>query len=152
MPYIVKSARLNKTVIVQITVGGEERTVNLRGGKAAISSTLTADMRTQSKMRYITCKRVDVGDDATLPDVGQGSVIAAIDQHEAEMRGEANPPPSETEGTKYFTEEEIDHLKKSQLLKLIEAHPTFKIDPVQSKTELQGALKKFSLPKMDLEE
>lgn len=34
-------------------------------------------------------------EDATKPDQGQGEVIAAVDQHEAEAVGEANPPPSE---------------------------------------------------------
>lgn len=33
-------------------------------------------------------------DDATRPDMGDSAVAAAVDQHEAEMRGEANPPPS----------------------------------------------------------
>ncbi|MGW8179797.1 MAG: hypothetical protein ACWGQW_13715, partial [bacterium] len=35
-------------------------------------------------------------EDVTSPDMGQGAVLAAVDQHEAEAAGEANsPPPAE---------------------------------------------------------
>jgi len=36
-------------------------------------------------------------EDVTRPDMGQGAVMAAVDQHEAEMTGEANPPVEEEE-------------------------------------------------------
>lgn len=34
-------------------------------------------------------------EDATYPNAGESELMAAVDQHEAEMRGEANPPPTE---------------------------------------------------------
>ena len=34
--------------------------------------------------------------DATHPDMGEGAALAAVDQHEAEMMGEANEPPGDT--------------------------------------------------------
>lgn len=39
---------------------------------------------------------------------GESELIAKVDQHEAEMRGEANPPPEETEEEPEETEEESD--------------------------------------------
>ena len=39
-------------------------------------------------------------DDATYPNEGESELMAAVDQHEAEMRGEANPPPTTQETTK----------------------------------------------------
>lgn len=40
-------------------------------------------------------------EDVTKPDMGQGAVLAAVDQHEAEMTGEANTPePMEAEDSK----------------------------------------------------
>lgn len=37
---------------------------------------------------------VEKGEDPTLPNSGESELLAALDQHEAEIRGEANPPPS----------------------------------------------------------
>jgi hypothetical protein len=38
----------------------------------------------------------DLGDqDVTSPDMGEGAVLASVDQYEAEVRGEANEPPKE---------------------------------------------------------
>lgn len=33
-------------------------------------------------------------EDATFPNAGESELMAAVDQHDAEMRGEANDPPS----------------------------------------------------------
>lgn len=37
------------------------------------------------------------GEDPTLSNPGESELLAAIDQREAEFRGEANPPPSATQ-------------------------------------------------------
>jgi hypothetical protein len=34
-------------------------------------------------------------EDETRPDLGEGAMLAAVDQHEAEVRGEANTPPGD---------------------------------------------------------
>lgn len=47
-----------------------------------------------------------VHSDVTRPDMGEGAAIAAVDQHEAEMTGEANTSDDEDEGADSDLEEE----------------------------------------------
>jgi len=42
-------------------------------------------------------------EDATKPDMGEGAILAAVDQHEVEMRGEADELETETEDKKKTT-------------------------------------------------
>ena len=42
-------------------------------------------------------KNLEPSEDVTRPDEGESAVLAAVDQYEAEMRGEANPPPTAVE-------------------------------------------------------
>lgn len=148
MPYKVQSTKPNRTVVVSISKGGEESTVKLRGAAAAYSDIITADMRTQVKLKYITCKMVkESSQDETVSDRGQSAVMAAVDQRNAEMTGEANDPPSKTK--KYFAEDDIMSLKKSQLQSLAEMYPEMEIDPKQTKDELRDALLAFDVPWVD---
>ena len=60
------------------------------------------------------------GEDATNPDMGEGALLAAVDQRDAEMSGEANSPSSD-EGTGLLDEdgaeaEEDNGLTEEQLL------------------------------------
>lgn len=165
MPYKVQASRPNRTVLVSVRQGGQERPVNLRGKDVVYSDVLTEDLRTQAKLRYVTCKQVDqVPEDVTNPDHGQGALMAAVDQRNAEMTGEANKTPQDTPpqdpggedssgdgDTRYFTESEMLDLKKAELQKLIELHPELKIDPNQNKDNLQAALLGYDVPWIDRE-
>lgn len=65
-------------------------------------------------------------DEITSPDLGQGAVLAAVDQHEAEAKGEANPPPAEVETPaagpqaeeKVLTEADVRKMNVQELKKL----------------------------------
>lgn len=59
MPYIVQLARKYRSVIVVLNQNGEEKTVHLRNDDVAYSMTMTTDLRSQAKMKYVTCKFVD---------------------------------------------------------------------------------------------
>lgn len=126
MPYLVKSARVNETVRVIISVGDDEKHVSLRGAQLAYSAVLTKDMRTQASLGYVTCKQMNEmpkgqkfglhegsPGDVTKPDLGQSAVLAAVDQSHAAMTGEANPPSIEP--TLIHTSEELEAMEKEEV-------------------------------------
>jgi len=77
--------------------------------------------------------------DVTRPDMGEGAALAAVDQHEAEMKGEANPPPVEEEVEEELTESDLKKMSRKELDKLAKEHD---LDPSEysNKDELIEAL------------
>jgi len=71
-----------------------------------------------SELKYTGVLTAPKGD-VTRPDMGQGAVMAAVDQHEAEMTGEANEPQDEEEvlteaDLKKMSRGDLDDLAKDQ--------------------------------------
>ncbi len=62
-------------------------------------------------------------EDVTRPDMGESAIMAAVDQHDAEMMGEANPPPAEEPPVEeeVETEEETEELDGGEEYELTEA-------------------------------
>lgn len=83
--------------------------------------------------------------DTTRPDMGEGAVLAAVDQHEAEMKGEANPPEveeaeeQEQSELETLTEADLKKMNRKELDKIAKDHD---IDPKEysTKDELIAAL------------
>lgn len=146
MPWKIQSTKANRTTTVQVSLKGRSRVVDLRGRMVAYSDDRTQDIITQVKCRYITCVHVDrIPEDETIPDMGQGALLAAVDQRDAEVTGEAA-----SEEERYFTEEEILSLKKSQLVELTQLHPEFELHSKMNKADLQTALLAEVIPWVNL--
>lgn len=146
MPYKVQAKKSGKSVSVVLSSGSQEKSVILRWGDVAYSAVLTADMRSQQKLGYIVCSRIDNADHAFA------EVILPVDSAKAAPSPKPPKDDSKKESKKEepkeeecYSEDELRAMKKPELLVIAEE---LGIEDLKvTKDELLEELLAYDIPK-----
>lgn len=132
MAFLIQSNRVNESVRVTVSVGTQEKPVLFRRPQVVYSSVLTADMRTQAHLDYISCTHVK--------EVPEGVELGVAVDPNAVKKSESvdeTPPTkelkSDTTAPAMYTAESLAELKKEELQAIA---TKFKLDPNHKKSDL----------------
>lgn len=143
--YTVRSLRPKGTMI-EVFQNGNKLTLPINGLGAIKSDVVTEDMRTQKRFGFVMYSIEEVDAKLKLP---YKPMVEELQEKVTEQDEESKDDESneESEAPECYSAEEINKMKKYELVALLESHPELKIDADQNKSELRDALLGFNIPK-----